>query len=129
MPTRAALPFAVTLGTWLLAGSVAAAPDIALDWRAPPGCPDGELVKGRLDEALADSTASHHLDVTAEVGAPTDEGGRWDLRLSFSGAATGERRVSAQSCDALADVAVVVIALAYDPVSYTHLTLPTKRIV
>ena len=61
VPTRAA-PALVAIASWLLAAPLAAAPDIALDWRAPAGCPDGEQVTARLDEALADSTAHHHLD-------------------------------------------------------------------
>lgn len=124
VPTRAALPLAVILGLWLLAIPARAEPDIALDWTAPPECPDGEHVKRRLGEALADSTAAHHLDVNAEVIAPEATRPRWDLRLTFAGDATGERRVSAQSCDALADVAVVVIALAYDPLNVRTPTPP-----
>ncbi len=67
--------------------------------------------------ALADTTVEAKLVVTAVVHEPTSPEARWTLELSFSGAAEGERSVSAQGCSALADAAVLVIAVVYDPIA------------
>lgn len=91
-----------------------AAPAIDLRWDPPAGCPDRAAVMGELAATLADSAVSDELVVQATVTAPA-EAPEWRLRLVFSGAGTGERRLEGESCDALAKSAVLVIAMVYDP--------------
>ena len=66
VPTRAA-PALVAIASWLLAAPLAAAPDIALDWRAPAGCPDVEQVIARLDAIAAAHDKLPHPEQAGRV--------------------------------------------------------------
>ncbi len=100
--------------TVLVASQADAKPRIDLRWAPPAGCPDREAVMRELEATLADSEVTDELVVEATVTPPADTPD-WGLRLVFSGAGTGERRLQGESCAALAKSAVLVIAIVYDP--------------
>jgi hypothetical protein len=116
VPRSVAAAFAALLTFMAASDRAEAAPDIGLDWNAAPSCPDGAVILAGVRSALEASTATHRLDVMGIVTHSEGDDG-WALVLRFSGAAEGERRLSARSCEALADVAVLIIALAYDPLN------------
>lgn len=88
-----------------------AEPEAAVDWKAPDGCPRGHTVQERLLR-LAPST-DRDVHGRARV-VEVDEG--FELRLEVQqGAQTSERVVRDRSCDALAELVALTLAIARDP--------------
>jgi hypothetical protein len=100
----------------ILAASLAGAQDplpITLRWTAPAECPSQDVFRARVDQLLAGASAGRALeaDIVVTRGAAelvmamrlTDESG------------VGERQLSAQSCDEIAEAGALIVALAYDP--------------
>lgn len=114
----------LALAAWLVLGpaEVAAAPSadtppgIAVEWNAAPGCPTREVVETRLAELLgAPLAASARVDVRARVERVA-EGFTLHLRLETA-AGTDEHTLSSPDCQALADGAALVAAVAADPLA------------
>ena len=87
---------------------------VALTWDAPAGCPSSAAVVGDVERTLAESGhARAPVAATARVVASSGEPWQVSLTLDVRGTRT-ERRFQAESCDAIAAAAVLIIALAAD---------------
>ncbi len=85
-------------------------PRIELHWRAPSECPDEASVRARTEALLMEPQA--HAVADAEV-VRTGDG--FALTLALVGHAEATQQHHARDCDALADVAALVVAVAADP--------------
>jgi len=84
----------------------------AIIWDAPAGCPTTDAVLDRLEHASTKpGQVPAPIAAAAHVIATPGEPWRVNLVLDIHGART-ERRFEAESCDALADAVVLIIALA-----------------
>jgi hypothetical protein len=79
----------------------------------PAGCPSRAAVDDRIRALAGRVPADEELRVRARV-----EGPPWvvDIELARDGI-THTRRITAESCDAIANIVAVVVAVALDPVS------------
>lgn len=123
--------FGVLLGAILVGGLGHAAPSregaVELEWRAPRGCPDADRVLATIDRLVgprASSTGSTEpwARVRAVVHAQP-EGFRMELHTQHGGA-TEQRTLAAPRCDALADAAALIVAVALRPIE-TATSVPT----
>lgn len=101
---------------WFASARISAAQDsnnhIHLNYAAPEGCPDREAVLHAIDALLDPAEA---LDTTLQVQARVDRNGENDYALSLSWTSangTGHRNIDAESCQAAADAAAWLVALA-----------------
>ncbi|MBC8072008.1 MAG: hypothetical protein IAG13_27020, partial [Deltaproteobacteria bacterium] len=85
------------------------APELVLEWHAPPTCPDAEDVRTRLATYLGDDALprSHRASGTISPDATG-----WSLRLVIDGEL---RELHSPRCETLGDAAAVVLSLAMDP--------------
>lgn len=91
------------------------APQLQLEWRAPQGCPQVEDVRARVDRSWA-GDAGGVIEAHGEVVGTGDRARPWQLRLRLVAASgTAERELEGRSCDALADAAALMIAMAASP--------------
>jgi hypothetical protein len=110
---------------WIFVGSRAHAQESApldLQWLAPPEqCPEEGAVRALVDQHLA-QTGTRNLR-TRVIAVAQVEGldDRWQARLRLRGAVAGERTIEAGSCDELAEIVSLVIALALQ----SHAAPPT----
>ncbi len=98
----------------LLALHLLVSDPVALDWRAPAGCPDADAVLTEL-AALTElaPTPRPRVRVTATTRA---SGPRHTLDLRIQTASMSlRRRLTADACDTLGQVAARLIAIALDP--------------
>lgn len=100
---------AIALGSPRLAA--AQTKPMVVIWNAPPGCPTAAHVEAEVENNLARAGAAPAPVVAmVSVSGPTD--GRWQSSLLFQvGFTRAERRFEAESCDAIASAAALVIAL------------------
>ena len=88
------------------------APEVV--WQAPPGCPTEAAVRDRVAALLAGTEGIAGAAVELQVEALAD--GRWRLHASLRGpSGDGERTLDADNCDALAEAAALLSALAAQP--------------
>lgn len=86
---------------------------VELSWEAPAGCPDRANVEQRIQKLLAG--ASEKSKVSAEgVVTATKSGYRLALTTTRDGT-RGERILDDKSCEALAESAALIVAMAIDP--------------
>lgn len=89
---------------------------VELSWRAPGGCPTQADVAQRIERALIDrprTVEDERADVDVEV---TENGGGYALVIEVRlGQRVGRRTIEGDACEALADVAALVVAIALDP--------------
>jgi hypothetical protein len=93
------------------------APELALTWQAPPGCPTAADVQtqfGRLLGGDAHTPSGKHIAATINVRTPAPA--RWNLELAtvLDGAA-GRRNLEGDSCASVASAASLILALMIDP--------------
>jgi hypothetical protein len=89
---------------------------VALDWVAPDGCPDAAHVELEVERLLADVSVAGGPYLEADAQVRQDQTGVWNVELRTRGRqGPGLRRVSAESCRALADATALILALAIDP--------------
>jgi hypothetical protein len=96
----------------------AAASPVAIDWKAPPGCPDASQFVHRVEALSGLSSASwprgwtiraHASHDVARVGRP------WRLSIEFAGGAgAGRRVVEGESCAAVVEAAALHVALGLE---------------
>ncbi len=99
----------MTAGTLLLSQDPGA---WELSWHAPEACPTGVQVRVAVAQMVGPQPAAQ-LSVDAVV---TEIRGQWQLALELAGPqGTGQRALTADNCEALAQAAAVVIAIAIDP--------------
>lgn len=96
------------------------APGVALEWVAPPSCPDMAEVEQRIAARVQPGSAqgaSARLRVTA-----SDPGFVLTLDLSIARGMPMQRVVEGPRCDELVDAASLMIAVAVDPVFVVDLS-------
>jgi hypothetical protein len=99
-----------------LARASDAAALVALEWSAPEGCPDTAEVEREVDRLLADASAAGRPFLRARAEVRHEKSGLWRVELQTTGPqGPGFRTVTAESCQALADATVLILALAIDP--------------
>ncbi len=95
-----------------LALSLAAPADDGASWTAPAECPDLAAVQERVRAIAGRVPEDAELRVRARVSGPP-----WVVQLELARDGVGhERSIEASSCEALADIVAVVVAVALDPV-------------
>jgi hypothetical protein len=114
---RAAEPDATTTPPTGVAPAAPAAPELALTWQAPPGCPTAADVQtqfGRLLGGDAHTPSGKHITATITVRTPAPA--RWSLDLAtvLDGAA-GRRNLEGDSCTSVVSAASLILALMIDP--------------
>lgn len=93
----------------------------AVQWEAPPGCPDDAALESRIAALVGDATI-----VTPATAKVQQHGDRYEVELvTWIDGGSQRRALAATSCDALADAVAVVIAVALDPIQAAE----TPRIV
>lgn len=86
--------------------------DIVLSWSAPSQCPTTGEVVARVRARVA-QRPSARIEADAIVDRSVAEPGAWRLRLRVHGDETvAVREIEAQTCDALADAAATMLAVA-----------------
>ncbi len=86
---------------------------VELNWDSPEGCPDRASVEQRIQKLLAG--ASEKSVVVAEGHVTISKTG-YHLALTTTRDGTrGERAIDDASCEALADSAALIVAMAVDP--------------
>lgn len=112
------------LASLAIAGVLADGPSVAIDWRAPEGCPDAAAVAEMTTTLLrARSAAPAQLAVAATVG---HAGGRYRVELELR-SEFGElrRELESASCPMLARAVALVAAVHLDPLAVSQrLTSP-----
>lgn len=90
---------------------------VALTWDAPAGCPTAQEVAGDVDRTLSKSSAPRSpLAAAAQVLAGPGPTWQGRLVLNVHGTRT-ERRLQAESCQALASATALIIAVTVDETS------------
>ncbi len=109
----------LTLAVMLPAGeSSAPALPLRLEWTAPPGCPDAEMVRADVEHLAhrplrADRRATDALWGTITAG---NDGHHLDLVIRLQGAVI-RRQLDATRCDTLGHAASLIAAVAVAPLS------------
>jgi hypothetical protein len=98
-----------------LAVSMAFAPEpsaFSLQWDAPAGCPEAEIVEADISERLAARKASPRKPVAAHARVhESDEG--WTLELDIESEGGREsRELDSDECEVLADAVALIVTLA-----------------
>ncbi len=111
-----AVPLAC-LGTSVLAAPLPPAPPpVVLEWKAPRACPSVEDVRGEIGRMLAGSEADVTTPVRARAIVSRTTHWGWVLLLTTDTQTShGERAIHADSCEALAGAAALILTLAVDP--------------
>ncbi len=88
---------------------------VDLDWSAPGECPDANAVRSEVVRLTGATTrGSRHLK--AHVSIRSTDGTGWILSLTTElDGVSGERTLSAVSCDSLTEAAALVLALILNP--------------
>ena len=91
--------------------AAAQAKPIVVIWRAPPECPTAAHVEAAVEANLARSDAVL-VPVVAMVSVLGPTAGRWQASLLFqAGYTRAERKFEAESCEAIASAAALIITL------------------
>ncbi len=102
-----------TVMAMLFAAPLARADEVVeLSWSAPVGCPSRASVLKEVARLVV-SAPSEPLYVQATVESAASDS--WSVELTMSGAVEGKRSLGAESCNAVAQAAAMIIALAVDP--------------
>jgi len=94
-----------------------------LHWDAPPQCPNIEDVTTRIEHYVGAVAEDPSIEVDAKIDG---EGLRLRLQTRISGR-DEVREVTAESCETLADVVALIVAVSIDPVrTVTQLPDPSE---
>jgi hypothetical protein len=103
---------ACALGVWMVlfvaAPPVHATSAVSLVWEAPRGCPTAETIAASVDKLVRHAPGAP-LDVAVRV---IEKGGRYSADVQTP---TGQRSLEGETCRAVAETIVVILALAIDP--------------
>lgn len=101
-------------GARVASAQVTAVERVPLAWDAPPACPSGEVVLAEVRRNLAEA-GNGEAPFVAAVSVTQPPWGRWQasLRVETRGG-RAERRFEAESCDAIASAAALIVALSAD---------------
>ncbi|MEM6860207.1 MAG: hypothetical protein AAF627_05590 [Myxococcota bacterium] len=95
---------------------------LSLDWQGPPECPSAAKVAKEVRSLVGPSLEALELEAIAVL---EDDPWRAELRI-FSRVGASSRTLRGESCEALAEAAAVIIALAAAEVSRTPVTAPRR---
>jgi hypothetical protein len=115
-----ALPLALLLLTTPVSGLDDSPTATAIEWQAPPGCPDAAAVRSATERLLGEPLSAFRTQrVRARALVHRNGSGHWELALELTspGGAVHERLVAVR-CAALADVVALKVALAVDPFAF-----------
>ncbi len=114
-------PLLLTTALLTLALDPSVGDGIALEWTAPPQCPQQAAVRAAIDLNLARETFGDQLHTVTVQGSiePTADGWVLHVRTELPGG-TMQRDVHSDVCDELADAAGLIIAVALDPLRVLH---------
>lgn len=114
------VPLALLLSASLVTGRAQAQNRLMLRWEAPESCPSADSVRDGVARLLGGAVPEGPI-VSARAHASTREVG-FELTLHTDiGGITGQRVLSAQRCDELADATALILALMIDPDAATAL--------
>lgn len=88
----------------------------SLRWSAPPECPDEAAIDERIVRLVGAPLPADATPVLGHITRLAEDGYVLELRVGV-GEATETRTVTAASCDALADVAALLVAVVAEPVA------------
>jgi hypothetical protein len=89
-----------------------------LDWNAAPGCPDRATAEAAIREILGPRTMTGGPSDLVQVEISRLAEGRWEARVLTRGTSgSGERRFEGPTCNLVADAAVLVAAMMFDPLA------------
>jgi hypothetical protein len=115
-------------GCLLVSAAHAASDDpVQLSWLVPEqsDCPDATYVQSEIRRYVASSASAERAAITANVTIRRDESSGFRLVLStIQGPIVGERVFRDQSCRALADAAVLILAWMIAPDAMANRSLP-----
>jgi len=107
------------MGPWLLAAAVAG---LDLQWEGPAECPRAGVIVKEVRSLVGPSLEALDLEASAKV-----EAGPWRAELRvFSRVGASARTLRGESCEALAEAAAVIIALAAAEVKRTPESSPRR---
>jgi len=89
--------------------SAASAQPLDLAWTAPPECPQAAAAEARVLRLVGTDAVG---SVAASVSLRQRGENRWSATLELGGAT---RELEGESCDSVADAAIVILAMAIDP--------------
>jgi hypothetical protein len=103
---------------WLFVGGLAlaasTAPPVDLEWVAPRQCPGHGAVIREVSRILGDQAPTpRRIAARAEVWRGEDT--RWHAALTSTGTGSATRSLDAESCEAVANAAALILALMVDP--------------
>jgi hypothetical protein len=101
---------------------------LSFAWTAPDGCPSAAEVRAEIDKLLGDTAQAHVRErLTVEASVTHDE--KWTVAITTQSAtSTGRRAIEAATCQALANAAALIVALAIDPDAVAaRAALPPRR--
>lgn len=87
---------------------------IAITWDAPTSCPEADYLHERIAQQLH-GVKTEATSVRAIVSPPVAGSSSWRLRIWIG--ADGERELEGDSCTALADAAIVMVAMSLNAAS------------
>ena len=113
------------IATWIGAAPAPTGGRVELHWTAPPTCPDAAAVIAAAEALMLEHDAALRADA---VVVASDGGYAMTLTIQHD---DGARRLEqhAPSCDTLADLAALLLAVAADPVAVTRARSPELVIV
>lgn len=100
---------------------------IELQWSAPPGCPDADDVRARVEALLA---TDRHERVRARAEVIARAAGGWSLELAIEAEHGAHTHTwHAERCDVLADATALTIAVAAAPTEIAERLVPEPRAI
>lgn len=91
---------------------------VAIDWRAPAGCPAAPALRSQVEEYLGQSLDAPRSQPVSVKVAITRTGAGWRMLLEIRTAdGASSEPVGGRDCATLADIAALKIAMAVDPQS------------
>jgi hypothetical protein len=91
---------------------------LALDWRAPDGCPTRDRAQAALDTWLGEQAPS--AEATAVKVEIVQRASGFEAAIEFSGQVRGERQLAAANCASLSDAVVLIVAITVDPLTVSQ---------
>ncbi len=104
---------------WLFVGGPAlaasTAPPVDLEWVAPRQCPGHGAVIREVSRILGDQAPPTPRRIAARAEVWRGEDTRWHAALTSAGTGSATRSLDAESCEAVANAAALILALMVDP--------------
>ena len=125
--TATIVGFLASYGESAVRAQRAQAEPVALSWVAPEGssCPDAAYVLAEIRRYVGAGAVGRPAQISANATLRTEEAGGFRLLLKTTdGESSGERVFRDESCRALADAAVLILAWMVAPEAMANRSLP-----